>query len=84
MQMKTKAMIRGGAAMALTLAALSASADEGLRFWTTEEQPERLARQEAMFRSLHNSGKPTQDFEKEYKFTILVTPPHNTNPNPIY
>jgi len=47
MQMKTKAMMRGGAAMALIMTALSASAED-LRFWTTEEQPERLARQEAM------------------------------------
>ena len=48
MQMKTKAMIRGGAAMALIMTALSASAEDSIRFWTTEEQPERLARQEAM------------------------------------
>ena len=48
MKMTTKAMMRSGAAIALSLTALSASADEGLRFWTTEEQPERLARQEAM------------------------------------
>jgi multiple sugar transport system substrate-binding protein len=36
-----------GAATALALTAMSASADD-LRFWTTEEQPERLARQEQM------------------------------------
>ncbi|MEO0990096.1 MAG: extracellular solute-binding protein [Pseudomonadota bacterium] len=35
-----------GSALALVLAAGSATAD--IRFWTTEEQPERLAKQEAM------------------------------------
>ncbi|MFK7745711.1 MAG: ABC transporter substrate-binding protein [Roseobacter sp.] len=47
MQTKAKSMMRGSAAMALILTALSASAED-IRFWTTEEQPERLARQEAM------------------------------------
>ncbi len=47
MQLKTKAMMRGGAAMVLIMTAMTASAED-LRFWTTEEQPERLARQEAM------------------------------------
>lgn len=47
MQNRTKAMLRGGAAMALIMTAMSASAED-IRFWTTEEQPERLARQEAM------------------------------------
>ncbi|EIE49622.1 extracellular solute-binding protein family 1 [Citreicella sp. 357] len=37
----------GSAAMALALAANAAGA-ETIRFWTTEEQPERLARQQAM------------------------------------
>ncbi|MCR8549788.1 extracellular solute-binding protein [Salipiger sp. P9] len=37
----------GSAAMALALTASAAGA-ETIRFWTTEEQPERLARQEAM------------------------------------
>ncbi len=36
-----------GAAMALALAATGASADS-IRFWTTEEQPERLAKQQEM------------------------------------
>lgn len=36
-----------GAATALALSSIAASA-ESLRFWTTEEQPERLARQEQM------------------------------------
>ena len=36
-----------GAAMALALVATAASADT-IRFWTTEEQPDRLAKQEAM------------------------------------
>ncbi|SHG79410.1 ABC transporter substrate-binding protein [Marivita hallyeonensis] len=42
-----KILVRSGVAMALALAASMAHAEE-LRFWTTEEQPERLARQEAM------------------------------------
>ena len=46
--MKPKRMtILGSAATALALTALSASA-ENIRFWTTEEQPERLAKQEEM------------------------------------
>ncbi|RYH10125.1 ABC transporter substrate-binding protein [Tropicimonas sp. IMCC6043] len=36
-----------GTALALLLSGLAANADS-IRFWTTEEQPERLARQEAM------------------------------------
>ena len=47
MKLKTKAMLRTGAVTALILSALGAQAEE-LRFWTTEEQPERLARQEEM------------------------------------
>ncbi len=47
MSPKTKFLLRSSAAMALICAALSVQAEE-LRFWTTEEQPERLARQEAM------------------------------------
>ncbi|MBR9766361.1 MAG: extracellular solute-binding protein, partial [Rhodobacteraceae bacterium] len=42
-----KRMMWSGAAMALALTATAASADT-IRFWTTEEQPERLAKQEAM------------------------------------
>ena len=45
--MNVKTTLSTGAAIALVLSAMSASADE-LRFWTTEEQPERLARQEQM------------------------------------
>ena len=44
--MKVRATFLSGAAMALILA--SAASAETLRFWTTEEQPERLARQEQM------------------------------------
>ena len=44
--MKLRAKILSGAAMALVLA--SGAHAEALRFWTTEEQPERLARQEQM------------------------------------
>jgi multiple sugar transport system substrate-binding protein len=47
MKMKCKSILLAGAATALALSAVSASADT-LRFWTTEEQPERLARQEQM------------------------------------
>lgn len=47
MNLKLKPLMLAGAATALALTAISASADE-LRFWTTEEQPERLARQEQM------------------------------------
>ncbi|MEM9757517.1 MAG: extracellular solute-binding protein [Pseudomonadota bacterium] len=43
----TKTVLRLGTAMALALAASGATADT-IRFWTTEEQPERLARQEAL------------------------------------
>lgn len=42
-----KARILTTAAMALALSAMSVSAED-LRFWTTEEQPERLAKQEEM------------------------------------
>ena len=47
MKVKMKTLMRTSAAMAIALSA-SASSAEDLRFWTTEEQPERLARQEAM------------------------------------
>jgi len=42
-----KKHLASGAAMALALTATAASADT-IRFWTTEEQPDRLAKQEAM------------------------------------
>jgi len=42
-----KKHLLSGAAMALALTATAASADT-IRFWTTEEQPDRLAKQEAM------------------------------------
>jgi multiple sugar transport system substrate-binding protein len=42
----TPARLMGGAALALALSAGAAAAD--IRFWTTEEQPERLAKQEEM------------------------------------
>ena len=47
MTIKKNGLVRSGAAMAIALSATGLAADE-LRFWTTEEQPERLARQEAM------------------------------------
>lgn len=47
MNFNAKALMHTGVAMALVLSASAVSAEE-LRFWTTEEQPERLARQEAM------------------------------------
>ncbi|MEL6643788.1 MAG: extracellular solute-binding protein [Pseudomonadota bacterium] len=40
-------ILKMGAVLALTMPALAAQADT-IRFWTTEEQPERLARQEAL------------------------------------
>ncbi|KPQ10395.1 MAG: multiple sugar transport system substrate-binding protein [Rhodobacteraceae bacterium HLUCCA09] len=43
---RTLARLMGGAAMALALSAGAAAAE--IRFWTTEEQPERLAKQEEM------------------------------------
>jgi multiple sugar transport system substrate-binding protein len=51
------------AATALALSSLGASADT-LRFWTTEEQPERLARQEAM----------ATEFEAKTGHTVEVIP----------
>ena len=47
MTIKRNSLLRSGAAMAIALSATGLAADE-LRFWTTEEQPARLARQEAM------------------------------------
>ncbi len=47
MKVNCKTTLLMGAATALALSAVSASADT-LRFWTTEEQPERLERQEQM------------------------------------
>ena len=47
MNLSRKTTILTGATTAVALSAMAANADE-LRFWTTEEQPERLARQEQM------------------------------------
>ena len=47
MKINRKSTLLMGAATALVLSAVGAHADT-LRFWTTEEQPERLARQEQM------------------------------------
>lgn len=47
MKINSKSRLLMGAATALALSAITASAED-LRFWTTEEQPERLARQEKM------------------------------------
>ncbi|WP_300036838.1 extracellular solute-binding protein [uncultured Roseobacter sp.] len=47
MKLNHKSILLTGAAMALCLSSVAASA-ESIRFWTTEEQPERLARQEQM------------------------------------
>lgn len=43
----TTSWLLAGAALALTLSAVGVSADT-IRFWTTEEQPERLAKQQEM------------------------------------
>ncbi|WP_417267980.1 ABC transporter substrate-binding protein [Celeribacter baekdonensis] len=59
----TKLTLMTTAATALALSSLGASADT-LRFWTTEEQPERLARQEAM----------AADFEAKTGHTVEVIP----------
>ena len=47
MKLNVTSLARTSVAMALALSATALSAEE-LRFWTTEEQPARLARQEAM------------------------------------
>ncbi len=47
MKIQSKYTLMIGAATALVLSSIAANA-ETLRFWTTEEQPERLARQEQM------------------------------------
>jgi multiple sugar transport system substrate-binding protein len=59
----TKLTLMTTAATALALSSLGASADT-LRFWTTEEQPERLARQEAM----------AAEFETKTGHTVEVIP----------
>jgi len=45
--MTKRTILMAGTALALSLSTATAWADS-IRFWTTEEQPERLARQEAM------------------------------------
>jgi multiple sugar transport system substrate-binding protein len=52
-----------GASLALALAATSANA-QSIRFWTTEEQPERLAKQEELAKS----------FEAESGISVEVIP----------
>ncbi len=47
MQFKTTSRLMAGAALALALSASAVSADT-IRFWTTEEQPERLVKQQEM------------------------------------
>lgn len=59
----TKLTLMTTAATALALSSLGAFADT-LRFWTTEEQPERLARQEAM----------AAEFEAKTGHTVEVIP----------
>lgn len=63
MNLKLKAIMQTGVAMALVLSASAVSAED-LRFWTTEEQPERLARQEAM----------AADFAAASGHTVAVIP----------
>jgi multiple sugar transport system substrate-binding protein len=63
MTLTPKPILRGSAALALVCSAWAASAED-LRFWTTEEQPERLARQEAM----------AADFAARTGHTVQVIP----------
>lgn len=63
MKLTRKTTLLLGAATALALSSIAASA-ETLRFWTTEEQPERLARQEKM----------AADFATESGHTVEVIP----------
>ncbi len=63
MKIQSKYTLMIGAATALVLSSLAASA-ETLRFWTTEEQPERLARQEQM----------AADFAAASSHTVEVIP----------
>ncbi len=59
---RTTARLLSGAAIALALSAGAASAD--IRFWTTEEQPERLAKQQEM----------AAQFEAESGIAVEVIP----------
>ncbi len=63
MRVSMKTALRTGVAMAIALSATTLAAEE-LRFWTTEEQPERLARQEAM----------AADFAAATGYTVEVIP----------
>lgn len=64
--MKHHAKLLAGTALVLALSAVAVSAE--LRFWTTEEQPERLARQEAM----------AAEFEKATGTAVQVIPVSET------
>lgn len=68
MKSTSKTILRGGAAMVLALAATAVAAED-LRFWTIEEQPERLARQEAM----------AADFAAATGHTVEVIPVSETD-----
>ena len=61
-KLTTTSKLLSGAAIALALAATGAQAD--IRFWTTEEQPERLAKQEEM----------AAQFEAETGIAVEVIP----------
>ncbi|SNR40649.1 ABC transporter substrate-binding protein [Puniceibacterium sediminis] len=63
MTLNRKTILLTGAATALVMSGISASADD-LRFWTTEEQPERLARQQQM----------AADFAAQSGHTVEVIP----------
>lgn len=58
--MKHHSIALAGTAMALILSSVAASAED-LRFWTTEEQPERLARQEQMAADFAEASGHTVD-----------------------
>ncbi|WP_341367142.1 extracellular solute-binding protein [Yoonia sp. BS5-3] len=68
MKISKMSYLRAGAAMAVALSATALSA-ETLRFWTIEEQPERLARQEAM----------AAEFEAATGHTVEVIPVSETD-----
>ena len=63
-QTKTKAgRLLLGASLGLALSAMSVSADT-IRFWTTEEQPERLAKQQEMAKQFEAETGTAERFRR--------------------